>query len=142
MAVLSGYLMKTYQLLERITDDLATMLPDAAARYSYCWRQASELTEALLDDLEAVTDLRGYVQHTQLLLYSTGRFSRGEFFLSIHFDPHDQFSVRCYCHLDSTNRIRLQVLNEADSRHLQRAAKLLSGPDYDDGWVELNTLKN
>jgi hypothetical protein len=88
---------KTYVLLERITQQLATVPPDAAARYSYCWTQASELAEVLLDDLEAVLALRGYVQDMRLLLYPKGNFSEGKFFLGLCFDPQDQFSVLCSC---------------------------------------------
>jgi hypothetical protein len=131
---------KTYVLLERITQELATMPPAAAARYSYCWAQASELAETLLDDLEAVLALRGYVQDIRLLLYPKGNFSKGKFFLGLRFDPQDQFSVLSSCLIGEAPSIQLQVLNEADGRDLQRTAKLLSGPNYDNSWLELNAL--
>ena len=132
---------KTYLLLERITQELATVPSDAAARYSYCWSQAAELAEALLDDLEAILALRGYAQDIRLLLYPEGNFGKGKLSFELHFDPQDQFLVICSCWIGGEPRIQVQVLNEADSRPLQRVAKLFAGSDYDNSWVELKSLK-
>ncbi|MCC3157540.1 hypothetical protein LJ737_09835 [Hymenobacter sp. 15J16-1T3B] len=114
--------------------------PRAAARHQYCWTQAAALMDALLTDIEAVTQQRSYITDCRLSLNPRGSFGSGTWFLVVKFDPQDPFSVRCYCHFGPENRIQLQVLDEAESRALQRAAKLLAGPAYDNGWTELNTL--
>ncbi|MBO0358887.1 hypothetical protein J0X19_13095 [Hymenobacter sp. BT186] len=86
--------MKTYVLLERTTQQLATVPSAAAASYHYCWAQAAELAETLPDELEAVSGLRGYARDIRRLLYP-GEFSRRKVFTEVHFDPQDQFSVLC-----------------------------------------------
>lgn len=106
--------MKTYVLLERLTRALLTLPSEATVRHHYCQAQAAALATALLDDLEAITTLRGYVQATDLTLHPR-KFGSGELYFTVRFDPHDQFSVLCFCGIGQEQLIQLQVLNETDS---------------------------
>jgi hypothetical protein len=134
--------METYDVLERLGFDLgAVTAGDAVARYRFCWAWVPELAEALLNDVEGVTGHRGFVQDTRVLLYPVGLFTTGSFFFELGFAPGEQFSVSVECYFDAECRVRLRVLNDAEGKSFRRAARILSGPAYDNGWVKLDTLK-
>ncbi|GAB2969039.1 hypothetical protein GCM10027048_44750 [Hymenobacter coalescens] len=134
--------METYDVLERLGFDLSAVpAGDAAARYRFCWAWVPELAEAVLNDLAAVTEQRGFVQETKLRLNPRGLFSTGGFFFELSFAPQEPFSVSVQCYFAAECSVQLRILNEAEGKSFRRAATLLSGPAYDNGWVELNTLK-
>lgn len=139
--------METYNLLEQISKGLHQQPRDADARWRYCWSRSAELFEALLRDLEPLTQHRGYVERCDWRLEMSKNFSSGRASLTLYFEldrvprhPWNRMEVMCTCFVGPEVSVELAVFPQDSQLHLPRAFRFLAGANYDYPKIELSTL--
>ncbi|SFH07226.1 hypothetical protein [Pontibacter chinhatensis] len=132
---------KIYQCLADLSKKLYAASNDLSENYSVCWQNSSYLTEAIVSDIQSITNEACFVTNVSYYLEDTTyRQGASGCILEIKFNQGDEFTITAECLIDY-GKVMLRVKQSSSDSKYNAISEMIEAKYSSEYKTELRELE-